>query len=87
MTVTAWVLVQTEIGTARAVADAIANLRYPGVRVLVADTVTGPHDVIARFEGEDLDAISNAVESVAQTTAGVQNTVTCLSMWVGGPPA
>ncbi|OAI41402.1 hypothetical protein AYO38_03730 [bacterium SCGC AG-212-C10] len=83
MAVTAWVLVQTEIGHARAVADAIAAADYDRVRVLCADTVTGPHDIIARFEGDDLDAISSAVENVVSNVGGVQNTVTCLSMWVG----
>lgn len=83
MAVTAWLLVDTAIGRARPVCDAIAAMNYPGVKVLAADTITGPHDIIARFEGEDLDIITSAIEDITSKTGGVENTITCLSMWVG----
>lgn len=83
MAVTAWLLVDTEVGRARPVCDAIAAMEYPGVKVLVADTITGPHDIIARFEGENLDIITSAITEITKTAGGVGNTITCYSMWVG----
>lgn len=83
MAVTVRLLVQTEIGRARPVCDIIAAMDYPGVKVLTADTVTGPHDIIARFEADDLDVLTSAVDDVTGKAGGVENTITCLSMWVG----
>ena len=80
MAVTAWVLVHTEIGKARSVCDAILAMQYDGVSVLSADTVTGPHDVIARLSAPDLDSLSSAVENVVSSTGGVENTITCLKI-------
>jgi DNA-binding Lrp family transcriptional regulator len=83
MAVTAWLLVETQIGKARPVCDAIAAMKYEGVTVLSADTVTGPHDVIARLTASDLDTLSSAVEDVVLKAGGVDNTITCFAMWVG----
>lgn len=83
MAVTAWLLVQTEIGRARPVCDLIAAMDYPGVKVLTADTITGPHDIIARFSADDLDILTSAIDDVTAKAGGVENTITCLSMWIG----
>jgi DNA-binding Lrp family transcriptional regulator len=80
MAVTAWVLVQTEVGKARHAADLLAAMEAPGVKVLTADTVTGPYDIIARLEGDSLDNLTNAVERTLEHAGGVQDTITCLAI-------
>lgn len=83
MAVTGWVLVQTEVGHARPVCDAINELQVAGVKVLAADTVTGPYDVVARVEADDADILMSTVENVIETAGGVQHTVTCLALHLG----
>ena len=51
MVVQAYVLVQTEVGTAASVAEAIGNLQG----VVMAEDVTGPYDVIVRVEAGSVD--------------------------------
>ncbi len=80
MAVLGWVLVQTEVGRARAVADAFATVSAPGVRIISSDTVTGPHDVIVHVEAESLDGFGSAVEAVAHVVDGIVNTITCLTL-------
>lgn len=79
MPVTAWVLIQTGVGKARAVADAIAAIEYPGVQVLAADTVTGPHDVISHFRASDLDTFNQALDATILHMPDVEHTVTCMA--------
>jgi len=83
MAVTGWILVQTEVGKARVVADTVAALQRPGVRVMASDTVTGPHDVIVHLEAPDLDALNRAVEEALQKVPGVEHTITCVTMFHG----
>jgi DNA-binding Lrp family transcriptional regulator len=83
MAVRAYVLIQTEVGMAKSVCKAIAGLEYPGAKVTSADTVTGPYDVIARLEADDLDALGSAVTEAVQRAGGVQHTVTCLAVKLG----
>jgi len=80
MAVLGWVLVQTEIGRARAVADAFAAIETAGVRIISADTVTGPHDVIVHVEADSLDGFGTAVEAVGSVVDGIVNTITCLTL-------
>ena len=51
--VQAYILIQTEVGRAAAVATAIAAI--PGVAL--AEDVTGPYDCIARVEAETVDEL------------------------------
>ncbi|GAC1536712.1 MAG: Lrp/AsnC ligand binding domain-containing protein [Acidimicrobiales bacterium] len=73
MTVSAYVLIQTEVGKAAAVATAVSGL--PGVRV--AETVTGPYDAIVRVEGETMDEVARTVVSRVQMVDGITRTLTC----------
>jgi DNA-binding Lrp family transcriptional regulator len=57
MTVSAYVLIQTEVGKAADVAREIAAI--PGV--VAADDVTGPYDVIARAEAPSMDELGRMV--------------------------
>lgn len=76
MSVRGWVLVQTEAGRARAVCDTIAAYQHPSIRVLSADTVTGPYDVLAQIEADDVDALTVAAEDAVSGTIGVEHITT-----------
>ena len=71
--VKAYILIQTEVGKASAVADYIAGL--PGV--IQAEDVTGPYDVIARAEAETVDDLGRMVVARIQRVEGITRTLTC----------
>jgi DNA-binding Lrp family transcriptional regulator len=71
--VTAYILIQTEVGKAGQVAKAITDVR--GVRS--ADGVTGPYDVIARVEARDIDDLGKLVAGRIQAVDGITRTLTC----------
>ena len=71
--VQAFILVQTEVGQAAAVARAIAEL--PGVTS--AEDVTGPYDVIVRAEANTVDELGKMVVSRVQMIDGITRTLTC----------
>ncbi len=71
--ISAYVLIQTEVGMIRDVATAVAGIKG----VSSADGVTGPYDVIARAEGPDLDALGKLVLRRIQDVPGVTRTLTC----------
>jgi DNA-binding Lrp family transcriptional regulator len=71
--VQAYILVQTEVGKAAAVAAEIADI----AGVLSAEDVTGPYDVIVRAEAEDVDKLGNLAVAQIQGVAGITRTLTC----------
>lgn len=71
--VQAYILIQTEVGKASAVADAISKI--PGV--LQAEDVTGPYDVIVRAEANSVDELGRMVVAEVQRVAGITRTLTC----------
>ncbi len=73
MEVSAYILIQTELGKAAEVATAVAEL--PGV--VAADDVTGPYDVIVRATAADIDALGRMVASRLQAVDGITRTLTC----------
>ncbi len=73
MTVSAYILIQTEVGKASAVVEACRNL--PGV--VQADDVTGPYDVILRTEAASIDELGRMVVSQVQLVDGITRTLTC----------
>jgi DNA-binding Lrp family transcriptional regulator len=80
MAVRGYVLIETDVGKARAVGAAINDFSYPGARVVAVDTVTGPYDVVVQLEADDLDRLGNAITDAVQKVAGVQRTTTCLAV-------
>jgi len=72
-TVNAYILIQTEVGKAAAVAAEIAAL--PGVKS--AEDVTGPYDVIVRAEANSVDELGKLVVARVQAVAGITRTLTC----------
>ncbi len=73
MNVSAYVLVQTELGAADVVASAVREL--PGIDS--ADDVTGPYDVIVRAHADDVDQLARMVVSAIQAVPGITRTLTC----------
>jgi DNA-binding Lrp family transcriptional regulator len=71
--ITAYVLIQTEVGQAVLVAEALRDVS--GVSEVA--TVAGPYDVIARAEARDLDELGRLVVSRVQALGGVTRTLTC----------
>ena len=83
MTVRAYILIDSAIGNARAVYKGVHRLAVADATVLSAETVTGPFDVIALLESEDLDRLGRAVTEGIQRLQGVQRTTTCLVIELG----
>jgi DNA-binding Lrp family transcriptional regulator len=73
MTVKAYLLVQTEVGKAAEVVEAIRTL----AGVVSADDVTGPYDAIVVTEADDIDALGKMVVSKIQAVEGITRTLTC----------
>ena len=73
MAVSAYILIQTEVGKAASVARAVSDISG----VLHAEDVTGPYDVIARAESESVDELGKMVVSRVQMIDGITRTLTC----------
>ena len=73
MAVSAYILIQTEVGKAAEVATNVANI--DGVKT--SEDVTGPYDVIARAEAETMDDLGRMVVSRVQMIEGITRTLTC----------
>ncbi|HEY5251445.1 MAG TPA: Lrp/AsnC ligand binding domain-containing protein [Acidimicrobiales bacterium] len=73
MAVTAYVLIQTEVGKAAGVAQQVAAI----AGVTSAEDVTGPYDVIVRAEALSVDDLGRLVVSQIQQIEGITRTVTC----------
>ena len=71
--VSAYILVQTEVGKAGQVTELIRAI--DGVSMV--DGVTGPYDVIARAEAADLDGLAKSIVMPMQEIEGITRTLTC----------
>ncbi|HEX5017991.1 MAG TPA: Lrp/AsnC ligand binding domain-containing protein [Actinomycetes bacterium] len=71
--VTAYILIQTEVGRAAEVADAIAKI--PGVAL--AENLIGAYDVIVRAEANSDDELGRFVVAQVQGVPGITRTLTC----------
>ncbi|MCF4140515.1 Lrp/AsnC ligand binding domain-containing protein [Streptomyces sp. Tue 6430] len=71
--VQAYILIQTEVGKASAVAETIGKI--PGV--VQAEDVTGPYDVIVRAQADTVDDLGRLVVAKVQQVDGITRTLTC----------
>ena len=78
MATKAYLLVETSVGMTREVATALTGL--PGITTV--DVVTGPHDIIATINADDISVVGELVTNRIHTVNGVVRTVTCVA--VGG---
>jgi DNA-binding Lrp family transcriptional regulator len=73
MAVSAYILIQTEVGKAAQVATEVRAIEG----VVAADDVTGPYDVIVRAESNTMDDLGKMVVSRVQMIDGLTRTLTC----------
>jgi DNA-binding Lrp family transcriptional regulator len=73
MAVTAYLLIQTEVGKAASVVGSIRAIDG----VVSADAATGPYDIIVKTEAADIDALGKMVVSKIQAVDGITRTQTC----------
>lgn len=73
MSVSAYILIQTEVAKAAEVADKVAEIQ--GVET--AEAVTGPYDVIVQAEAGSVDELGRMVVSKVQLIDGITRTLTC----------
>lgn len=76
MAAKAFILIETVVGRTKQVASTLQQLK--GVKS--ADCVTGPYDVIAVVEGENLNEIGVLITDKIHPVAGISRTVTCLAI-------
>jgi DNA-binding Lrp family transcriptional regulator len=69
----AYVLIQTEVGKVAQVAQTLSGL--DGVQL--AEDLAGPYDVIAKIEASGLDQLGRLVVSRIQVMDDVTRTLTC----------
>jgi DNA-binding Lrp family transcriptional regulator len=73
MGVSAYILIQTEVGKAAQVAEQVAGIDG----VVSAEDVTGPYDVIVRADAKSVDELGKLVVSRVQLIDGITRTLTC----------
>jgi DNA-binding Lrp family transcriptional regulator len=73
MAVSAYILIQTEVGKASSVVEEIRRL----TGIVDAHDVTGPYDVIVKAEAETMDELGKMVVSQVQLVEGITRTLTC----------
>jgi Lrp/AsnC ligand binding domain len=73
MAISAYVLIQTEVGKAAQVASSVRKIDG----VVTADDVTGPYDIIVKTEAASLDDLGRLVVSQIQAVEGITRTFTC----------
>ena len=69
----AYILIQTEVGKAASVAEAVRTIDG----VAEAEDVTGPYDVIVRAEAKTVDELGKLVVARIQSVEGITRTLTC----------
>ena len=77
--VTAYILIQTEVGKAAQVAKDIVDI----TRVQQAQAVAGPYDVVVRAEARNLDELGKLVVARVQAVDGITRTLTCPVVHLG----
>ena len=70
---TAYILIQTEVGKAAQVAKDIVDI----TGVQQAQAVTGPYDVVVRAEARNIDELGQLVVARVQAVDGITRTLTC----------
>ena len=75
MAARAYILIETQVGRARDVLTALRSME----NVSEADIITGPYDLIALAEADDMVALVDLVTAQVQNIEGVQRTITCVA--------
>jgi DNA-binding Lrp family transcriptional regulator len=72
----AFVLIETAVGKTKDVVSSLKKME--GVKTV--DTVTGPYDVIAIVEAENLNDVGDIITGKIHAIDGISRTVTCLAV-------
>jgi DNA-binding Lrp family transcriptional regulator len=76
MATKAYLLIETAVGKTRDVAGMLRQI--DGIDTV--DVVTGPYDIIALINGDDMSVVGNVVTERIHTVTGVVRTVTCVAV-------
>ena len=76
MAAKAFILIETRTGSAKKVESTLQQLKG----VTSVNCVTGPYDMIAMVEGENLTEIGMLITDKIQSVSGISRTVTCLAI-------
>ena len=76
MATRAYILIETAVGKTADVAEALKEIAM----MKAVDTVTGPFDIIAVVEADDLLSIGDLISDGMHSVPGIVKTVTCLSV-------
>ena len=72
----AFLLIETAVGKTK---EVVSNLnKIEGLKSV--DTVTGPYDIIAVIEAEDLNKIGDLITDKIHAIEDISRTVTCLAV-------
>lgn len=71
--VQAYILIQSEVGKSSQVSGAVGAIKG----VVKAEEVTGPYDVIARVEADNVNELGQLVIASIQDIEGITRTLTC----------
>ena len=72
----AFVLIETAVGKTKEVVTTLKQIEG----ISSVDTVTGPYDIIAVIEADDLNEIGDLITSKIHAIDGISRTVTCLAV-------
>jgi DNA-binding Lrp family transcriptional regulator len=75
----AFILIETSVGKTKEVVNTLTALK--GVKSV--DTVTGPYDIVAILEADNLNDIGEIVTEKIHPINGISRTVTCLAIRAG----
>lgn len=76
MTTRAYILIETSVGKSQDVVNTLEEID----EVNMLDVVTGPYDIIAVLEANDLPSIGKILSNQMHRMPGIVKTVTCLSV-------
>ncbi|MCY3558885.1 MAG: Lrp/AsnC ligand binding domain-containing protein [Chloroflexi bacterium] len=82
MAVKSYILIETDVGTAKQVALSLGDITHSEGEIKSVELVTGPFDVICLVEAENLERLGSCITDSIQTVAGVKRTTTCLTIQV-----
>jgi DNA-binding Lrp family transcriptional regulator len=72
----AYLLLETAVGKTREVAQQLRSVQH----VQAVDVVTGPYDIIAVVDADDINTIGEIVTSKIHIISGVVRSVTCVAV-------
>jgi DNA-binding Lrp family transcriptional regulator len=79
----AYVLIEASVGKASDIARGIQKSSFSEAKLVSVEAVTGPFDVIAILESDDLDKLGRSITDGIQRVEGVRRTTTCLVVRLG----